>query len=104
MNTGFTPKENDTVSQEKKMTAEEDDYLKKEVCFNMCWCGYHKCHENDKQNSFIGVDRVYLRKGIYVKAVKNNFKCEICDFDSIEITDVKNHFMENYRENLPTHK
>ena len=64
----------------------------------MCWCGDHKCYENDEQNSFMGLDCVYLRPVISDKSVKNNFKCKSCNFDSDEIADIKNHFMENHRK------
>ena len=69
MKTISTTKENGTVPQEKKRTVEEEDCLKKGICFNMYSSRDHKCYENDKQNSFMGVDPVYLWKIVSDKAV-----------------------------------
>ena len=56
----------------------------------MCWCGDHKCYENDEQNSFMGVDPVYLWKIVSDKAVeKNNYKYQMFDFDSDKMADVR---------------
>ena len=73
---------------------EVNDYM----CEFICWQGDHKCCEKQEENELLGVD-VNKIKYDYKNCVDDNsFKCEMCDFLSLDIKEVNNHFLGNHKE------
>ena len=79
--------------KKKESTSETFDKL---ICKKFCWCGHHKCLEDDAKNSFLGINKTYLEEN---HKEKYKFKCEACSYTAEEMEDVKEHFISRHYEN-----
>ena len=69
------------------------------ICINICWQGDHKCYDKDGDNELLGVDVKKIKEDYHNCVEEENFKCEMCDFTSNTLKNVKNHFVNNHRNN-----
>jgi hypothetical protein len=78
---------------------DDDDQFegKEEICANICWCGYHKCFNQDQDNELMGVNVKKLR-ACNDDEETNYIYCENFDFKSDLMESVKNQFILNHRD------
>ena len=86
---------------EKYNKMDDTDQLdvKQDICDNICWCGYHKCFNDDEDNELKGINVAKLRED-YENSLQEVFQCEVCIYKSENMENTKNHFMSNHRESF----
>ena len=65
---------------EKYNKMDDTDQLdvKQDICDNICWCGYHKCFNDDEDNELKGINVAKLRED-YENSLQEVFQCEVCN-------------------------
>ena len=92
-------KKNDHEYQKYDEMNEEDKYEVNElICQKLCWQGDHKCYEIDKDNEFLGIDVEKIKEDFRNCVDDEEFKCEVCEYISSEIKNVKEHFINHHRD------
>ena len=69
------------------------------ICIDICWQGDHKCFDKEEENELLGVDVAKIKEDYRNCADEENFKCEVCEFTSSAMQDVKEHFLKTHRHN-----
>ena len=63
----------------------------------ICWQVDHKCFDKEEENEKLGIDVAKIKED-YRNCVDEE-KCEVCEFTSSALKDVKEHFLKTHRQN-----
>ena len=64
------------------------------ICMKICWQGDHKCFDKEEENELLGVDVANIKEDYRNCVDEENFKCEVWEFTSSAVKDVKAHFLK----------
>ena len=100
-------KNNEELSKHKKTDHEYQKYdgryekyeVNEYICINICWQGDHRCYDKDEDNELLGLDVKRINEDFRNCVEVETFKCEVCEFTSSTIKNVKGHFLNNHKNN-----